>query len=61
MSDFIQEVSRIEWAEWRQDAIDAYREERPLPRDLETWRKQARRIIVLEKAKTPGQRRIEDY
>ncbi len=54
--------SRIEWAEMRQDHIEAYMEEHPLPRDLATWTKQARAIIVVEKAKVPGQHRItEDW
>ncbi len=55
-------LSRIEWCEWRQDQIDAYIEEHPLPRELATWKKQARAIIVMEKAKIVGQRRItEDW
>ncbi len=52
--------SRIEWAEMRQDHIDAYCAEHPLPRDLATWKKQARAIIVIEKAKVPGQHRITE-
>ncbi len=55
-------LSRLEWAEMRQDHIDAYIEEHPLPRDLATWKKQARAIIAIEKAKIVGQRRItEDW
>jgi len=53
--------SRIEWAEMRLDHIEAYREEHPLPRDLDLWRKQVRRILLMEKSKVPGQRRLEDF
>lgn len=56
------EPSRIEWAEWRLDQIDEFRETHYIPAPLEAMRKQARRLILLEIVKgRKGQSRIEDF
>jgi hypothetical protein len=56
------EPSRLEWVEWRQDHIEAYIAEHPLPRTLLTFTKQARRMTRLEiVAAMKGQTRLEDF
>jgi len=55
-------LSRPEWIEWRLDRIEAYMEERPLPQELVTFTKQARKMIVLETVKRArGQSKLEDF
>lgn len=55
-------LSRIEWAQWRLDQIDEFRETHYIPAPLEAMRKQARRLILLEIVKgRKGQSRIEDF
>jgi hypothetical protein len=52
----------MEWIEFRQDHIEAYIAEHPLPRTLLTFTKQARRMTRLEiVAAMKGQTRLEQF